>query len=163
MEAPLSAPPDRRTNECREDDKVGRKGPEYRAQSTDYVEIPFDMCGFLIGAYGVTIGRITKISGESCEVDRSPPEDANVVKVIVRGTAGQVEKSKYLIREKIYSFRNRERYNAHDRNAPLNHSRWEQDLSPARYSGGTPRVPQPTVQAAASQSLQYQNSPHLAA
>ena len=80
----------------------------------------------------------------------------NVVKVMVTGTEDQVEKAKSMIREKIDSFRSREGYNADGRSAPLNRSRWGQELPQPQYSKETPRIMQPMGLAAACQPLQDQ-------
>lgn len=51
-------------------------GNEYGAEHTDYVTIPANKCGLVIGKGGETIKNINSSTGAHCEVDKSAPPDA---------------------------------------------------------------------------------------
>jgi hypothetical protein len=54
----------------------GGGGNEYGAEHTDYVTIPSNKCGLVIGKGGETIKTINSSTGAHCEVDKSAPQDA---------------------------------------------------------------------------------------
>lgn len=54
----------------------GGGGSEYGAEHTDYVTIPSNKCGLVIGKGGETIKSINSSTGAHCEVDKSAPPDA---------------------------------------------------------------------------------------
>jgi len=70
-------------------------------QFTDYVAVPSNKCGLIIGKGGETIKSINQQTGAHCEVDRNAPPDARDKNFVIRGTPEQVERAKQLILEKI--------------------------------------------------------------
>lgn len=79
----------------------GPGGNEYGAEHTDYVTIPSNKCGLVIGKGGETIKTINSSTGAHCEVDKSAPPDAREKNFIIRGTPDAVERAKAMIMEKI--------------------------------------------------------------
>lgn len=79
----------------------GGGGNEYGAEHTDYVTIPSNKCGLVIGKGGETIKTINSSTGAHCEVDKSAPQDAREKNFIIRGSPDAVERAKAMIMEKI--------------------------------------------------------------
>merc|ERR1719384_1812398 len=79
----------------------GGGGNEYGAEHTDYVTIPSNKCGLVIGKGGETIKNINSSTGAHCEVDKSAPQDAREKNFIIRGSPDAVERAKAMIMEKI--------------------------------------------------------------
>ena len=79
----------------------GWGGNEYGAEHTDYVTIPANKCGLVIGKGGETIKMINSSTGAHCEVDKSAPPDAREKNFIIRGSPDAVERAKAMIMEKI--------------------------------------------------------------
>jgi far upstream element-binding protein len=79
----------------------GGGGSEYGAEATDYVTIPSNKCGLIIGKGGETIKNINSSSGAHCEVDKSAPPDAREKNFIIRGSPEGVERAKAMIMEKL--------------------------------------------------------------
>merc|ERR1712001_123705 len=79
----------------------GSGGSEYGAEHTDYVTIPSNKCGLVIGKGGETIKTINSSTGAHCEVDKSAPQDAREKNFIIRGSPDAVERAKAMIMEKI--------------------------------------------------------------
>merc|ERR1719384_2416065 len=79
----------------------GSGGSEYGAEHTDYVTIPSNKCGLVIGKGGETIKNINSSTGAHCEVDKSAPQDAREKNFIIRGSPDAVERAKAMIMEKI--------------------------------------------------------------
>lgn len=60
-------------------------GAEYgSSEHTDYVTIPSNKCGLVIGKGGETIKSINSSTGAHCEVDKSAPPDAREKNFIIR-------------------------------------------------------------------------------
>lgn len=76
-------------------------GNEYGAEHTDYVTIPSNKCGLVIGKGGETIKNINSSTGAHCEVDKNAPQDAREKNFIIRGSPDAVERAKAMIMEKI--------------------------------------------------------------
>lgn len=76
-------------------------GNEYGAEHTDYVTIPANKCGLVIGKGGETIKNINSSTGAHCEVDKSAPPDAREKNFIIRGSPEAVDRAKAMIMEKI--------------------------------------------------------------
>lgn len=68
---------------------------------TDYISVPSDKCGLIIGKKGETIKEINELSGAICEVDSNVPIDAIDKHVIVQGSIKAIDKAKSLIKEKL--------------------------------------------------------------
>jgi len=68
---------------------------------TDYISIPIDKCGLLIGRKGETIKEINEVSGAICEVDANVSSDAEEKHVIIQGKIKAIENAKKLIKEKL--------------------------------------------------------------
>ena len=49
---------------------------EYGAQHTDYVLVPSNKCGLIIGKGGETIKQINQSTGAHCEIDKNAPPDS---------------------------------------------------------------------------------------
>jgi len=81
----------------------GPGGNDYGSggQFTDYVAVPSNKCGLIIGKGGETIKSINQQTGAHCEVDRNAPPDARDKNFVIRGTPEQVERAKQMILEKI--------------------------------------------------------------
>merc|ERR1719336_481064 len=79
----------------------GSGGNEYGAEHTDYITIPSNKCGLVIGKGGETIKNINSSTGAHCEVDKSAPQDAREKNFIIRGSPDAVERAKAMIMEKI--------------------------------------------------------------
>merc|ERR1712008_424335 len=79
----------------------GGGGNEYGAEHTDYVTIPSNKCGLVMGKGGETIKTINSSTGAHCEVDKSAPQDAREKNFIIRGSPDAVERAKAMIMEKI--------------------------------------------------------------
>jgi len=79
----------------------GSGGNEYGAEHTDYITIPSNKCGLVIGKGGETIKTINSSTGAHCEVDKSAPQDAREKNFIIRGSPDAVERAKAMIMEKI--------------------------------------------------------------
>ena len=79
----------------------GAGGGEYGAEHTDYVTIPSNKCGLVIGKGGETIKNINSSTGAHCEVDKNAPQDAREKNFIIRGSPDAVERAKAMIMEKI--------------------------------------------------------------
>ena len=79
----------------------GGGGGEYGAQATDYVQVPSNKCGLVIGKGGETIKHINQSTGAHCEVDKNAPPDARDKNFIIRGTPDAVERAKSMIMEKL--------------------------------------------------------------
>merc|ERR1719208_452142 len=79
----------------------GGGGNEYGAEHTDYITIPSNKCGLVIGKGGETIKTINSSTGAHCEVDKSAPQDAREKNFIIRGSPDAVERAKAMIMEKI--------------------------------------------------------------
>merc|ERR1719362_2412938 len=73
---------------------------EYGAEHTDYVTIPSNKCGLVIGKGGETIKTINSSTGAHCEADKSAPQDAREKNFIIRGSPDAVERAKAMIMEK---------------------------------------------------------------
>ena len=76
-------------------------GAEYGAEHTDYVTVPSNKCGLVIGKGGETIKNINATSGAHCELDKSAPPDAMDKNFIIRGSVDSVERAKSMILEKL--------------------------------------------------------------
>jgi len=74
---------------------------DYGAEHTDYITIPSNKCGLVIGKGGETIKTINSSTGAHCEVDKSAPQDAREKNFIIRGSPDAVERAKAMIIEKI--------------------------------------------------------------
>ena len=81
--------------------RFGGRGNEYGAEHTDYVTIPANKCGLVIGKGGETIKNINSITGAHCEVDKSARPDAREKNFVIRGSRESVERAKAMIKEKI--------------------------------------------------------------
>ena len=79
----------------------GGGGGEYGAQHTDYVQVPSNKCGLIIGKGGETIKHINQSTGAHCEVDKNAPPDAREKNFIIRGAPDAVERAKNMILEKL--------------------------------------------------------------
>ncbi len=79
----------------------GAPGGEYGAEHTDYVTIPSNKVGLVIGKGGETIKNINATSGAHCEIDKSAPPDAMEKSFIIRGSVESVERAKSMINEKL--------------------------------------------------------------
>ena len=79
----------------------GPGGSDYGGQVTDYVSIPSNKCGLIIGKGGETIKNINQQSGAHCEVDKNAPQDARDKNFIIRGAPDAVERAKSMIMEKL--------------------------------------------------------------
>jgi len=81
----------------------GPGGNDYGSggQFTDYVAVPSNKCGLIIGKGGESVKYINQITGAHCEVDRNASPDAMEKNFIIRGTSEQVEMAKSMIFEKI--------------------------------------------------------------
>merc|ERR1719411_588269 len=84
----------------------GSGGSEYGAEHTDYVTIPSNKCGLVIGKGGETIKTINSSTGAHCEVDKSAPQDAREKNFIIRGSPDAVERAKAMIMKKNWHARN---------------------------------------------------------
>ena len=76
-------------------------GNDYGGQVTDYVSIPSNKCGLIIGKGGETIKSINQTSGAHCEVDKSAAPDARDKNFIIKGAPEAVERAKAMIFEKL--------------------------------------------------------------
>ena len=76
-------------------------GGEYGNQATEYVQVPSNKCGLIIGKGGETIKNINMTSGAHCEVDKSAPPEAREKNFIIRGAPDAVERAKNMIMEKL--------------------------------------------------------------
>lgn len=79
----------------------GPGGNEYGSEVTDYVTIPSNKCGLVIGKGGETIKTINSSTGAHCEVDKNALPDAREKNFIIRGSPEAVERAKGMIMEKI--------------------------------------------------------------
>ncbi|CAB4070225.1 FUBP [Lepeophtheirus salmonis] len=83
----------------------GHPSAEYGGQqqhtTTDYLAIPSNKCGLVIGKGGETIKNINQTSGAHCEVDKNAPLDAREKNFVIRGTPDSVEIAKQMIMEKV--------------------------------------------------------------
>jgi len=79
----------------------GPGGNDYGGQSVDYVAIPSNKCGLIIGKGGETIKNINQTSGAHCEVDRNAPPDARDKNFVIKGSPEAVERAKAMIMEKL--------------------------------------------------------------
>merc|ERR1712150_59516 len=68
---------------------------------TDFISIPIDKCGLLIGKKGETIREINQVSGAVCDVDANVPSDTEEKHVIIQGNIEAIEKAKELIKDKL--------------------------------------------------------------
>jgi len=75
-------------------------GQEY-GQVTDYVQVPSNKCGLIIGKGGETIKNINASCGVHCEVDKNAPPDARDKNFVIKGPAEGVERAKNMILEKL--------------------------------------------------------------
>lgn len=77
-------------------------GNEYGGgQSTDYIQVPANKIGLVIGKGGETIKQINSSTGAHCEIDRNAPADAREKNFIIRGPPDAVERAKSMIMEKL--------------------------------------------------------------
>lgn len=79
----------------------GGPGGEYGAQHTEFVPVPANKCGLIIGKGGETIKQINAQTGAQCEIDKNAPPEAREKNFIIRGDPTAVEKAKQMIMEKI--------------------------------------------------------------
>ncbi len=75
-------------------------GGEYGAEHTDYVMVPSNKVGLVIGKGGETIKNINATCGVHCEIDKSAPMDAREKNFIIRGSVEGVARAKSMIEEK---------------------------------------------------------------
>ncbi|XP_040575832.1 far upstream element-binding protein 3 isoform X2 [Lepeophtheirus salmonis] len=76
-------------------------GGQQQHTTTDYLAIPTNKCGLVIGKGGETIKNINQTSGAHCEVDKNAPPDAREKNFVIRGTPDAVERAKQMIMEKV--------------------------------------------------------------
>ena len=74
---------------------------DFFLQVTDYVQVPSDKCGLIIGKGGETIKNINASCGVHCEVDKNAPPDARDKNFVIKGPAEGVERAKNMILEKL--------------------------------------------------------------
>jgi far upstream element-binding protein len=79
----------------------GMGGGEYGGQHTDYVQVPSNKCGLIIGKGGETIKNINAVSGAHCEIDKNSPQEAREKNFVIRGAPEAVERAKNMIMEKL--------------------------------------------------------------
>jgi len=80
----------------------GGGGGEYGGgQHQDYVLVPSNKCGLIIGKGGETIKNINAVTGAHCEVDKNAPPDAREKNFVIRGSPEAVERAKSMILEKL--------------------------------------------------------------
>merc|ERR1719186_740685 len=70
-------------------------------ETTEYVSVPANKTGLVIGKGGDTIQGISQQSGAHCEVDRNAPPDAPEKTFIIRGSPEAVERARNMIYEKV--------------------------------------------------------------
>ena len=70
-------------------------------EATEYVSVPANKTGLVIGKGGETIKSINQASGAHTEIDKNAPPDAKEKNFIIRGPAECVETAKNMILEKI--------------------------------------------------------------
>ena len=76
-------------------------GGEYGGQATEYVQVPGNKCGLIIGKGGETIKHINQSTGAHCEVDKNAPAEAREKNFIIRGSPEAVRQAKDMILEKL--------------------------------------------------------------
>lgn len=76
-------------------------GGEYTGQATEYVSVPANKCGLVIGKGGETIKNINQSTGAHCEIDKNAPNDSREKNFIIRGAPDAVERAKNMILEKL--------------------------------------------------------------
>ena len=74
---------------------------EYGAQHTDYVLVPSNKCGLVIGKGGETIKQINQSTGAHCEIDKNAPPDSRDKNFVIRGSPDAVERAKNMILDKL--------------------------------------------------------------
>jgi len=79
----------------------GGAGGEYGAQHTDYVLVPSNKCGLIIGKGGETIKQINQSTGAHCEIDKNAPPDSRDKNFVIRGSVDAVERAKNMILDKL--------------------------------------------------------------
>ena len=70
-------------------------------EATEYVSVPANKTGLVIGKGGETIKSINAATGAHCEVDKNAPPDAREKTFILRGAPDAVERAKQMICEKV--------------------------------------------------------------
>merc|ERR1711894_507549 len=70
-------------------------------QATEYVSVPADKVGLIIGKGGETIKNINQSSGAYCQLDRNAPDDAIDKNFVVTGAPDAVENAKNMILQKL--------------------------------------------------------------
>ncbi len=77
-------------------------GGEYGAGAhQDYILVPANKCGLIIGKGGETIKMINSTSGAHCEIDKNAPPNAMEKNFVIRGSPESVERAKQMILEKL--------------------------------------------------------------
>ncbi len=74
---------------------------DYGGQHTDYVPVPSNKCGLIIGKGGETIKHINQTTGAHCEVDKNAPPDARDKNFVIRGSPDAVARAKEMILDKL--------------------------------------------------------------
>ena len=81
----------------------GGPGGDYGNQHTEYVQVPANKCGLVIGKGGETIKNINQSTGAHCEIDKHSPPDAREKTFVIRGPPEAVERAKAMVMEKLGS------------------------------------------------------------
>merc|ERR1719322_591667 len=68
---------------------------------TDFISVPMDKCGLLIGRKGETIKEINEESGAVCEIDANGSSDVDEKNVIIQGSVEAIDHAKELIKDKL--------------------------------------------------------------
>jgi len=68
---------------------------------TEFVLVPSNKVGLVIGKGGETIKSINQASGAYVEIDKRAPPDAQEKNFIIRGPPDSVEKAKQMVLEKV--------------------------------------------------------------
>eukprot|EP00095_Tigriopus_kingsejongensis_P003499 maker-scaffold373_size192110-snap-gene-0.39 protein:Tk03499 transcript:maker-scaffold373_size192110-snap-gene-0.39-mRNA-1 annotation:"far upstream element-binding protein 1" len=79
----------------------GAPGSEYGGQTTEYVQVPANKCGLVIGKGGETIKNINQSTGAHCEIDKNSPPEAREKTFVIRGSPDAVERAKSMVLEKL--------------------------------------------------------------
>ncbi len=76
-------------------------GGEYGGDHSDFVLVPSNKCGLIIGKGGETIKSINQTSGAWCEIDKNADPSAMEKTFVIRGTPEAVERAKGMIMDKL--------------------------------------------------------------
>eukprot|EP00094_Tigriopus_californicus_P008162 TCALIF_07858-PA protein Name:"Similar to Fubp1 Far upstream element-binding protein 1 (Mus musculus)" AED:0.11 eAED:0.11 QI:0/0/0/0.4/1/1/5/0/564 len=79
----------------------GAPSSEYGGQATEYVQVPSNKCGLVIGKGGETIKNINQSTGAHCEIDKHSAPDAREKTFVIRGSPEAVERAKSMVLEKL--------------------------------------------------------------